>query len=205
MSALLETHGSTITRFSLGSTRIDAFSCWIAGRPFIVLGSDKKSAARSRFDAAHELGHIIMHRDITSEEIQQKDVLERIEREANRFAGAFLFPRNMFLREFYSTRMGHLEGLKSRWKVSMQAIAHRARDLEAIDDEQYINFRKQLSAAKMLVVETLDDVLPIERPSWLTKAWALAADGDSSLRLADSELGLGADLVEEVCGFSLAA
>jgi Zn-dependent peptidase ImmA (M78 family)/transcriptional regulator with XRE-family HTH domain len=129
MVALLETYGAVATRFSLGSARIDAFSCWISGKPYIVLGSDRKSAARSRFDAAHELGHLILHRDISQEDIQKKSVLDRIEQEANRFAGAFLFPRNSFLSEFYSTRMGHLAGLKRRWRVSIQAIAHRAKDL----------------------------------------------------------------------------
>jgi Zn-dependent peptidase ImmA (M78 family)/transcriptional regulator with XRE-family HTH domain len=167
MVALLETHGAVVTRFSLGSARIDAFSCWISGRPYIVLGSDKKSAARSRFDAAHELGHLIMHRDIAPEDIQKKSVLDRIEQEANRFAGAFLFPRTPFLKEFYSTRIGHLEGLKRRWKISMQAIAHRAKNLDVIDEDQYVNFRKQISASGMLVVEALDAVLPIEQPRLL--------------------------------------
>jgi Zn-dependent peptidase ImmA (M78 family)/transcriptional regulator with XRE-family HTH domain len=203
MVALLETYGAVATRFSLGSARIDAFSCWISGKPYIVLGSDRKSAARSRFDAAHELGHLILHRDISQEDIQKKSVLDRIEQEANRFAGAFLFPRNSFLSEFYSTRMGHLAGLKRRWRVSIQAIAHRAKDLDAIDEYQYINFRKQISAQKMLVVETLDDVLPLENPSLLVKAWDLISQGGSASRVADTEFGLGADLVEEVCGISL--
>jgi Zn-dependent peptidase ImmA (M78 family)/transcriptional regulator with XRE-family HTH domain len=203
MVALLETYGAVATRFSLGSARIDAFSCWISGKPYIVLGSDRKSAARSRFDAAHELGHLILHRDISQEDIQKKSVLDRIEQEANRFAGAFLFPRNSFLSEFYSTRMGHLAGLKRRWRVSIQAIAHRAKDLDAIDEYHYINFRKQISAQKMLVVETLDDVLPLENPSLLAKAWDLISQGGSASRVADTEFGLGADLVEEVCGISL--
>ena len=201
MVALLETYGAVATRFSLGSARIDAFSCWISGKPYIVLGSDRKSAARSRFDAAHELGHLILHRDISQEDIQKKSVLDRIEQEANRFAGAFLFPRNSFLSEFYSTRMGHLAGLKRRWRVSIQAIAHRAKDLDAIDEYQYINFRKQISAQKMLVVETLDDVLPLENPSLLVKAWDLISQGGSASRVADTEFGLGADLVEELAAF----
>jgi transcriptional regulator with XRE-family HTH domain len=49
MVALLEAHGVIVCRFSLGSEKIDAFSCWVEGRPYVLLGSDKKSAVRSRF------------------------------------------------------------------------------------------------------------------------------------------------------------
>ena len=204
MVALMETYGAITTRFSLGSARIDAFSYWASGRPCVVLGSDKRSAARSRFDAAHELGHLILHRDISQEELSKKSTLDRLEAEANKFAGAFLLPRESLLSEFYSTRMNHLEGLKQRWRVSMQAIAHRAKDIGAIDEYQYINFRKQISALKMLSVETLDDVLPIEQPRVLAKAWAMIAENVQTKRLAETTLGLGSDLVEEVCGVSLA-
>jgi Zn-dependent peptidase ImmA (M78 family) len=61
------------------------------------------------------------------------------------FAGAFLLPRNAMLREFCSVRMKHLEGMKERWRVSMQAIAHRAKQIGIIDENQYILFRKQSS------------------------------------------------------------
>jgi transcriptional regulator with XRE-family HTH domain len=68
--ALFETHGIIVTRFELGSEEIDAFSCWIRRRPYILLGSEKCSCSRSRFDAAHELGHLLLHRHIGQEEIE---------------------------------------------------------------------------------------------------------------------------------------
>ena len=72
--ALFETHGSIVTRFELGSDQIDAFSCWINQKPHIFLGSDKRSCCRSRFDAAHELGHILLHRDIGQEILLMKKI-----------------------------------------------------------------------------------------------------------------------------------
>ncbi|AWV23301.1 Transcriptional regulator [Roseomonas mucosa] len=197
MVALLETHGVIITRFNMGSEKIDAFSCWLAGRPFIVLGTDRRSASRSRFDAAHELGHLLLHREITQEDIETKTVRDRIEAEANAFAGAFLLPRTSMLKEFYSTRLSHLEGLKRRWRVSMQAIAHRAKQIGILDDDQYVNFRKQISAQKMLMVEPLDEELPLEQPKLLLKAWELIL-GKYGTR-AEAELGLGPDMLEELC------
>lgn len=174
--ALFETHGIFVTRFELGSDQIDVFSCWIENRPYIFLGSDKKSACRSRFDAAHELGHLLLHADIGQEDIEDKNVMHRIEREANLFAGAFLLPRITMFREFYSTRLNHLEGMKSRWRVSMQAIAHRAKEIEMIDEYQYILFRKQISANKYNTQEPLDREIPLEQPQWLLKCWNAFAE-----------------------------
>lgn len=194
--ALLETHGVVVTRFSLGSERIDAFSSWQAGKSHIVLGSDKRSAARSRFDAVHELAHLLLHRDISQEDLESKAVLSRIESEANTFAGAFLLPRRSLINEYYSTRLGHLEGLKARWRVSMQAIAHRSKQIGIMDEEQYVNFRKQMSARKWLTVEPLDDVLPLERPRLLLKAWEMASKAE--IAPGDGEVGFGTDLLPEL-------
>ncbi|MGA7233175.1 MAG: ImmA/IrrE family metallo-endopeptidase, partial [Xanthobacteraceae bacterium] len=150
---------------------IDAFSCWADGRPYIILGSEKSSSVRSRFDAAHELGHLILHRDISEDDLEAKSVRDRIEREANWFAGAFLLPRGSLFREFYSTIANHLRGLKQRWLVSMQAIAHRAKDIGAIDENQYVAFRIQMTKRKELNKEPLDNVIPVERPGLLYNAW----------------------------------
>ncbi len=199
MVALLETHGVIVSRFALGSERVDAFSCWMSGRPYVVLGSGKQSAVRSRFDAAHELAHLILHRDVSQEELESPKTRARLEKEANLFAGAFLLPRTSFLGEFYSTRLAHLKGLKQRWKVSMQAIAHRAMQIGALDEEQYINFRKQMSAQKFLTSEPLDDELPFEEPGFLKKACALICGSGA---FAAFESGLGTDLIEEIIGYS---
>lgn len=59
---LLELHGVVVTRYLTGSERLDAFSIpFPAERPIVVLGDDKGHFDRSRFDAAHELGHLVMH------------------------------------------------------------------------------------------------------------------------------------------------
>lgn len=194
--ALFETHGIIVTRMSLGDEDIDAFSCWIGKRPFIFLGSDKSSSSRSRFDAAHELGHLLLHNDIEQadlENIDNKELRQRIEHEAHLFSGAFHLPRSSMLKEFYSPRLNHLEGMKTRWKISMQAIAHRARQIGILDEYQYILFRKQISARKFNKKEPLDDVIKIEQPQWLVKCWNVFAQ----------KRGITHGGVEEETGFSL--
>ncbi len=200
--ALLETHGVILSRFSMGSERVDAFSCWLSKRPYVVLGSGKQSAVRSRFDAVHELAHLILHRDISQEDLEVPETRARVEREANQFAGAFLLPRSSLLGEFYSTRLAHVEGLKRRWRVSMQAIAHRAAQIGVLDEDQYINFRKQMSSRKWLTLEPLDDEIPFEEPTFLKKCWGLVMANLDNIGVTESGLGLGLDLVAEVTGYS---
>ncbi|WP_299364693.1 XRE family transcriptional regulator [uncultured Paracoccus sp.] len=85
MVALLETHGVIGARFEIGAEKIDAFSAWIDGRPYVFLGSDKGSCVRSRFDAAHQLGHLILHADISQEDLESEEIRDRIKKEANWF------------------------------------------------------------------------------------------------------------------------
>jgi Zn-dependent peptidase ImmA (M78 family) len=133
--------------------------------------------------------------------LEDKSVREHIEYEANMFAGAFLLPRNAMLREFYSTRLKHLEGLKARWRVSMQAIAHRAKDIGIIDDHQYILFRKQISFNRWNKNEPLDDKIPLEQTQWLLKCWRLLTE-KRLVREAglEDELGFSLDLVARLFG-----
>lgn len=199
--ALFETHGIVVTRFELGSDEIDAFSCWIRKRPYVLLGSDKKSCCRSRYDAVHELGHMLLHSHIGQEDLEDKATRDLIEIEANMFAGAFLLPRPAMFREFYSTRMKHLQGLKERWRVSMQAIAHRAKDIGIIDEHQYILFRKQVSFNRWNKREPLDDVIPLEQPMWLLNCWRVLTDRKVVREAGlEDELGFSLDLVARLFG-----
>ncbi|MGE3291590.1 MAG: helix-turn-helix domain-containing protein [Geminicoccaceae bacterium] len=201
MTALLETNGCIVARLGMDAEGVDAFSCWLEGRPYVFLGSDKGACCRSRFDAAHELGHLILHRHITQEDLQTKRTRDRLEREAHWFAGAFLLPRSTLLTEFYSTRTSHLVGLKRRWRVSMQAIAHRCKEIGAVDELQYILFRKQLSAKRWLKAEPLDDELPCEQPGLLPKAWRLLIDRETIQEGGAAEqIGFSLDGVERICG-----
>ena len=130
-----------------------------------------------------------------------KKIRDRVEREAHWFAGAFLLPRSTLLSEFYSTRMPHLLGLKRRWRVSMQAIAHRCKEVGAIDEGQYILFRKQLSALRALKVEPLDDELAPEMPGLLPKAWKMLVEkGVVREGGAEEQIGFSLAGIEQLCG-----
>ncbi|WP_268920926.1 spr1629 family repressor/antitoxin [Secundilactobacillus yichangensis] len=95
---LLERSGIYIVEKDLGAA-IDAYSASTSERTFIVLGSVKKSAVRRNFDLAHELGHILLHNDIDMA-ILDKSEVDKLEDEANNFAGVFLLPQEEFTQDF---------------------------------------------------------------------------------------------------------
>ena len=133
MIRLLEAHGVRVFSLSENTASVDAFSFWLDDKPYVFL-NNFKSAEHSIFDAAHELGHLVMHRhgDIASRDSRE------IEREANAFASAFLMPRNDV-----KSRMPRLVTIetvlkaKSRWRVSAMAMAYRLHFLGCLTDWQY--------------------------------------------------------------------
>jgi Zn-dependent peptidase ImmA (M78 family)/transcriptional regulator with XRE-family HTH domain len=168
--SLLEVNGITVCRCPLEGETIEAFSFWNGNRPFVVLASEKHCATRSRFDTAHELAHLILHRWIGPEELEDPKVLKLIEREADRFASAFLLPHKTFPAEVFTTRLDSFVALKQRWKVSIQAMVYRCKQLGVFDEDQVTNLYKQISARRWRTREPLDDVLPLEQPRLLRRA-----------------------------------
>lgn len=176
LSLLLENNGVVVVLSEFGDQKVDAYSSWYEHRPVVFLGTDKHSAVRSRFDAAHELGHLILHRGVTAEQLELPDNLKRIEREANRFASAFLMPATTFPKEVYGFRVQHFLNLKLRWKVSVAAMGQRCKQLGLMDDDEFLNFRKSLAAQKMLKQEPLDRDISFEEPKLIANGIRLLMD-----------------------------
>lgn len=200
--ALIESKGIAVCRYEMEDEKIDAFSFWNGNRPFIFMASDKESVARHRFDLSHELGHLILHRWVESQELKDPVTLKRIEAEADSFAGAFLLPRRSFLNEIYTSKLDAFVELKRRWKVSIQSMIYRCRDLEIIDSDQFTNLYKQISYRKWRKKEPLDDpnILPLEQPKLLRRAVELMLEGgrkhpDEIL----SDLNFSALIIEGFC------
>lgn len=167
---LLEKAGVIVARSPFSSYKIDACSIWEEGeRPYVLLSNDK-TASRSRFDIAHELGHFVLHSKLKSSEFNKKENYKIIEKEANRFASSFLLPAPSFGSEIVSTAIEHFISLKSRWKVSIQAMAYRATTLQIFSEYQHITIRQKLAKKNQLAREPLDDKLPFEEPAALRQA-----------------------------------
>lgn len=138
--AVLERHGVLVLRLPLDAAEVDAFSLPFPGRPVVVLGADKRDRARSRFDAAHELGHLVMH----GESVWG---VKEVETQAHKFAAEFLMPAADIRVELPSRAdWAHLFALKQRWHVSIAALLMRAKDLEVMSPAAYTTAMKGLSA-----------------------------------------------------------
>ena len=137
---LLESHGIVVIRLPLDSADVDAFSLPFPDHPVVVLGSDKADRARSRFDGAHELGHLVMH----GEQIWG---MKEVEAQAHQFAAAFLMPANE-IHDQLPTMVDwpQLFDLKQRWQVSLAALLMRARTLGRMNERTYLTAVKMLSA-----------------------------------------------------------
>lgn len=62
---------------------------------------DKDNYFRSRFDAAHELGHVVLHRYINK---LDSICFKPIEEQAHRFASYFIFQKKLFLWSYLHIR-----------------------------------------------------------------------------------------------------
>lgn len=131
MIALLETHGVRVFSLSEDTALVDAFSFWRNDTPFVFL-NNQKSAERSVFDAAHELGHLVLH--LHAGPSSSRDA----EREADAFASAFLMPANdVKSRMPRRISIATILKAKRRWRVSAFAMVYRLRTLGLLTEWQY--------------------------------------------------------------------
>ena len=138
----IERAGVVALPLPLELPNVDAFSTWVGRQePRPVIGLFGGSPAdRFRFSVAHELGHLVMHRRIAGR-------TARLEKEAHQFAAEFLMPeasiRDALLQPI---TLSTLVTLKPVWRVSMQALAMRAAELNIITPRQKTYLFQRMSA-----------------------------------------------------------
>ncbi|MBS1814017.1 MAG: ImmA/IrrE family metallo-endopeptidase [Acidobacteria bacterium] len=177
LSAALEDAGVVIVQYSFGTSKVDAISEWIPGYPPIILiNTDHNvSGDRYRWNLAHELGHLVMHRYPSTD----------MEGEANRFAAEFLLPERQIKPQLRSVRINKLALLKQHWKVSMGALLERARQLGCITVSQYKYMRMNFSRLGYNKREPIETDIAIEKCSLLSELITTHVNG---LRYSISEL-----------------
>jgi Zn-dependent peptidase ImmA (M78 family)/transcriptional regulator with XRE-family HTH domain len=199
MTALLENQGAIITRQALDADTLDSLSAHgrFDDRPYIIVGTDKGSSARWRFDLAHELGHLLLHRGVTRTQWNTPEVFKKIEDQAHRFAGAFLLPLGSFSEELYSADLNVMRSMKIRWGVSIQLMIMRARQTDLITEQTARNLWINLSRRGWRRCEPFDEETLPEEPRTLRGAFHLIMEngaqtpqdiaGALSLDLSDIE------------------
>ena len=136
---------------------IDGVTMSVRDLPSCIFLNSTVPPDRMRLFAAHELGHVIMHRIPMNE----------IEEEANAFAGEFLVPERAFKRSMLGQRIT-LEWLarqKAFWRVSMAFLLYRACLLNLITRHQSEYLWKRLSALGWRTREPAETDFSYERPT----------------------------------------
>jgi Zn-dependent peptidase ImmA (M78 family)/DNA-binding XRE family transcriptional regulator len=180
MIHLLESKGVRVFSLSIDAREVDAFSMWRDATPFVFLNT-QKTAEHSRFDAAHELGHLVLHRHAAPHG-------REAEREADAFASAFLMPRGSVLA--HAPRFATLPvliKLKKTWITSLAALTYRLHSVGALSDWNYRGLYIEIGKRGYRMTEP--EEAPRETSQVLAKMFAaLYEDGVTR-----------ADIAQELC------
>ena len=199
MVNLLENKGIIVSTLNVNNKKIDAFTqvheVNNKEKYCVVLSNDKQSVARRNFDAAHELGHIILHKHIEKIEELSSEEQRKLEEQANSFAAAFLLPKNEFFNELKDPlNLEYYKELKKKWKVSIAAMVMRARQLERINNSQYLDLVKTMNYRKWRIREPLDNQWKLQETILFKKSIEM---------LKNSKIFSGSQIVYEIGKFGI--
>lgn len=194
--------GVIIVREETEISAIEGLSTWsdLLARPIILLSSDKSNGFRSRFDLAHEIGHLVLHKYIPRAD--ERDRYSQMEKQAHRFAGALLLPAEIFANEVrIPPSLDNLLVLKQRWGVSVAAMMMRLHALGLLNDEEKLALFKRRSARWGSKAEPGDDKWKPEEPRLLRRTQELLVSaGILSVDAIPRYIGLGSRDIEKLCG-----
>jgi Zn-dependent peptidase ImmA (M78 family)/DNA-binding XRE family transcriptional regulator len=150
----LERVGITVIGIPHVEPQMDAFCAWEGTRPVVGI-LHGPPGDRVRWSVAHELGHLVLHRDVKKS--------ATLEEEADAFAAELLIPISSLRNEMPRVlKLSHLTALKSQWGASIKSLIRRARELGVIDQDRALSLYKQMSARGWNRSEP--GYVPLEKP-----------------------------------------
>lgn len=141
----------------------DAYSLWADTDPRkpVIVVSAGKPGDRLRWNIAHELGHLVMHRTAQGLVSDRED-------QADLFASELLAPSSAMRVELQAPlTLTRFAELKAKWGISIQALINCAWQLGIMTDRQRKYFYVQLSSRGWRKDEPV--AIPLERPRLLRK------------------------------------
>ena len=203
----LENAGIPVVNLDIISDKQDGFffRSETLGRSFIGINTYNVSAARARYDVAHELGHAVLHRWTTPQQERDAASHKVLEQQAHRFAAAFLFPRESFMTEVGYPSLDYFASLKKKWGISIGAMVFRAYDLGVIDEAEKAGLFQNMGRRRWRgpLREPFDNPsdMPLERPRMLRRGIeAIADDGIAGRAAILSALPLPQPEIEQLTG-----
>jgi len=197
-----ESAGILIVREETEISSIEGLSSWsgLLARPIVFLSADKANAFRSRFDLAHEIGHLILHKHIPRAD--ERDRYNQMEKQAHQFAGALLLPAETFASDVrIPTNLDNLLILKQRWGASVAAMMMRLHALGLLSDDEKLSLFKRRSARWGSKAEPGDEKWEPEMPRLLRRTVELLVnEGIVPAERFPQHLGFSANDVVKLCG-----
>lgn len=151
--------------------------------PIVCVAKENISGDRQRFTVAHEIGHLALHG--RARPPRNADEASRMERQANRFAAAFLTPGEAVCETLHEAggrvTLNALMDVKAVWGVSIKMLVGRFQSLGVIDADHARSLYKQISTRKWSKDEPVE--VPLESAQWFARALTRKAS-TSDLELA---------------------
>ena len=155
LTRAVEAAGIVVVHSPLGGSAVDGVTFSAPGLPPLIVLNAKQPGDRMRFTLAHELGHLVMHHNQPTRDMEQQ---------ANEFASSLLMPARD-IHPYFSQRridLRLLAELKPVWRVSMASLLMRARSLNLLAYNQERYLWQQFSIAKIRQSEPPELNIPPE-------------------------------------------
>lgn len=189
LTDMIEAAGGIVAPVDIGTTDVlAAYSRIRTGQRWFWINDRVVDNARLRFSLAHELGHAMLHWDRFSEPVPAD-----AEKEAHWFASALLMPRDEIRRTLVRVKptLSELTSVARHWKVSVQALIMRARQVEAISSAENTRLWRQMNARGLTKAQLVN--LSGDPPGVLASVLALHRDTH----------GYTEEELAEICGLPL--
>ncbi len=162
LTGILESNGVMIACFDFQTERVDSRSILTEGRHPVIFTNKSLLGDRLRFTLAYELGHLVMHA------YNRPNFDIDPGHNANLFAAELLMPEKDITPDFKAgITLQTLADLKTKWKVSMQALLYRAADLELLTPNQKRYLLSQFNDMGIRRREPLELDISKEQPKLL--------------------------------------
>lgn len=186
MVHLLEAHGVRVFSLASDVASVDAYSFKLDAVPYIFLNT-QKTGERRRFDAAHELGHLVLH---CGDEVPHGKAAEQ---QAQAFAAALLMPRPSVLGAgLRNASTERILQAKRQWKVAAMALTHRLHELDLLSEWGYRDACVRLSQMGYRSGEPRTAIVP-ETSQVLAKVFKALRDQDISPAEVAAQLDITQD------------
>lgn len=184
-----------------GSGDVDAFSTVARGRPVVVLTGDRDDVFRFRFAAAHELGHLLLHRNPAPGDRRHED-------EADEFATHLLMPSEQLAQQLPTALdLRRLMRLCDFWGVSVEALLMRSMELDVLPPQTVRRGFRMLTRLRATGALVPAPILQFagEVPSLFQRVLSVAEEAGFDFDVLASSMGLPTKRTRSILGLEARA